>query len=105
MAVANKTKGAKSNFDAKKESIFRQLSEIIKSKGFFVRRESLKSGIGWRVFSGTCEYAEQQFIFIDKRLSQDDQIDFMVGKALELGLKLTEEEKNNLPKSIQHLFE
>lgn len=63
--------------DPKKESEFAALVEVLKSAGFEVRRESLKRGPGWKVVSGSCVAKGQSLIFVDRRLSQEDQIAFL----------------------------
>ena len=98
--MAAKSKKNQSSWDPKKESIFKTLSDILSSYGFKVRREALKSGAGWRVISGICEFSSENVIFVDKRLSQEDQIDFLVGKFSELNVKPSEEQKNLLPEIL-----
>lgn len=72
-------------FDYEKEGVFKQLCGELESEGFQVRREELKSGFGWKVVSGACRANEQKMIFVDRRLSQQEQIDFLRGKLAEVG--------------------
>jgi len=71
---------------AKKISVINELSRCLDSAGFRVRREKLKQGHGWRVVSGSCSTPEQRMIFLDSRLSQDDQIAFLSSKLVSFGI-------------------
>ena len=84
--------------DSKKEGVLKQLVGICAKKGWVVRREQLKRGHGWKVVSGTCRKAEERLIFVDRRLSQDDQIAFLVGK-------LREDQEAICPDALQELPE
>ena len=78
--------------DSKKESVFRGISAALQAAGFTVRREKLKAGPGWKVVSGACRAADQKFIFIDPRMTQDDQILFLRARAAAVGVQLPPEE-------------
>ena len=71
--------------DPKKEGLFRELSEKLSVHGFVVRREDLKAGHGWKVISGGCRLDRERYIFVDRKIPQDDQIDFLKSKLTELG--------------------
>ncbi len=89
MSRINRQKTNKANpRDPKKEGILRDLSARFGGAGFLVRRERLKTGPGWKAVSGSCRAGENQFIFVDSRLTQDEQIEFLKTKALELGISL-----------------
>ncbi len=45
--------------------------------GYTVRREELKRGHCWKVLSGSCRSLSTRFVFVDSRLSPDDQIAFL----------------------------
>ena len=74
--------------DPKKEATFKTLSELVERHGYAVRREKLKRGLGWKVYSGACRSNDQLIIFVDQRLSQDDQINFLQERVKALGLAL-----------------
>ena len=76
--------------DSKKERIFRELDSILESAGLKVRREELKRGFGWKVMSGTCRLEGDQILFVDRRMTQDDQLSYLTGKIVSLGISLTE---------------
>lgn len=82
--------------DSKKERIFRELASILESAGLKVRREELKRGFGWKVVSGTCRLEGDKILFVDRRMSQDDQLTYLTGKIVSLGITLTEIQKQAL---------
>lgn len=63
--------------DPAKEKLFRELSDQLSKQGYTVRREKLRQGYGWKVVSGSCQALGERMIFVDQRLSQDDQISFL----------------------------
>lgn len=77
MAVKKKKKSSK---DSKKESVYRGLAAQLSESGFKVRREKLKQGFGWKVMSGQCVMESERLIFVDSRMTQDDQIAFLQSK-------------------------
>lgn len=68
--------------DPAKEREIKDLIVQVETLGFQVRREELKRGLGWRAQSGACRIEKTQYIFVDRRMSQDDQIDFLKGQLL-----------------------
>lgn len=98
--IQRKKRKSAAKRDMKKESIFKHLTKLLGDYGYTVRREALKQGHGWRVLSGSCVAAEQDMIFVDKRLSQDEQISFLVTKIVSLGLQPTAEQLAHLPEKI-----
>jgi hypothetical protein len=70
--------------DSKKEATIRNLIEKLNEHGHSVRREELKRGLGWRVQSGICRADKDRLIFVDTRLTQDDQIEFLQSTILKL---------------------
>jgi len=70
--------------DPKKECKFKELISSLADLGFQVRREKLKQGFGWKVMSGECVLEEKNVIFVDSRLTQDEQIEFLAVKLRNL---------------------
>lgn len=107
MAVRRSQKRAKVVArDPEKESVLKGLGAILEGAGFSVRREKLKRGPGWRVVSGTCRALDRdstprRFIFVDRALSQDDQISFLLGRITELNLKPDPTSLGSFPERIQ----
>lgn len=81
--------------DFAKERSFKALVAAFASAGVEVRREKLKRGLGWRVQSGACRLEvgteDKRIIFVDQRLSQDDQLNFLKEKARGLGISPADE--------------
>jgi hypothetical protein len=86
--------------DAKKEGVYRTLSQILGSAGHQVRREELRRGPGWRAMSGSCRMKDDSLILVDRRLPQDEQLDFLVDRLLELKCCVPQENFDRLPKPI-----
>lgn len=76
--MAVKTKKVQSqDKNPEKEGLIRDLIKSIEEKGVEVRREKLKQGPGWKVTSGACRLETKKIVFLDSRLPQDDQIEFL----------------------------
>ena len=88
MAVKKKKKSSK---DPKKESVYKGLVAELVEHGYTVRREKLKQGFGWKVMSGQCELSSEKLIFVDSRMTQDDQIAFLQSKLQTLAPQVVEE--------------
>ncbi|MBN8548416.1 MAG: hypothetical protein J0M12_03755 [Deltaproteobacteria bacterium] len=84
MKQSGKNKKNKLVRDPAKEKLFKELSEQLAQRGFTVRREKLKQGYGWKVVSGACQALGQRLIFVDQRMTQDDQISFLQARLLTL---------------------
>ena len=70
--------------DAKKEGIFKELALKLDTLGVKVRREKLKVGHGWKVVSGSCRALDKRLLFVDNRLTQDEQIELLKSRLIEL---------------------
>ena len=86
--------------DFKKESVFKDLSQILEGAGYVVRREKLKQGHGWKVVSGTCTAQGSNLVFVDRRMSQDDQISFLLARIGQLNVPVPQEKLAALPEVI-----
>lgn len=94
----------KSRFDPVKDRVFKKLAAILEIKGFKVRREELKAGPGWRASSGSCRAKAERLIFVERRLPQDEQLNFLLSTALDLGLNFETSEVAELPEATQHVL-
>jgi hypothetical protein len=83
-----------------KENLLKGLANILNSSGFQVRREKLKQGHGWRAVSGSCRVIQNKLIFLDRRLPQDEQIEFLVDRITENGIQISSDQRGLLPESI-----
>lgn len=88
----------------KKDNILKVLVGCLGAQGFKVRREILKSGIGWRAVSGSCTCLDDKMIFLDRRLAEDEQIEFLIGKFKDLKIKPETEVLDKLPEFYRSLF-
>ncbi len=71
--------------DPNKEKLVKSLILQLQERGLTVRREELKRGNGWRAKSGQCTVTEGKIVFVDSRLSQNEQIDFLNTQINSLG--------------------
>lgn len=55
----------------------------LESEGVKVRREELKRGHCWKAQSGACRSLGDRYVFVDSRLSADDQVAFLAAQILE----------------------
>ena len=62
---------------SKKLKILSDLLRRTQELGFQVRREKLKQGHGWRCMSGACVLKGQKVLFLDTKVSLDEQIFFV----------------------------
>lgn len=89
------------NFSSKKDNLIKALIRLCKERGVDIRRERLKQGFGWRATSGICMHQEKPVVFIDSRLEQDDQLEFLLSKIRDLNIAFNEEELREIPLKIQ----
>lgn len=82
--------------DPKKERVINALAQEFQAHGFQVRRERLKMGHGWKVVSGSCRAGADRIVFIDRRLSQDEQVAFLWSAVKDHKLPIREELVNEL---------
>ena len=76
-----KTTGWKAGaYNPKFEVKIKELIKELEESGFKVRREELKKGLGWKVTSGSCRLFEDNVLFVDRSLTQLEQIEFLSGK-------------------------
>lgn len=94
----------KNRFSQVKDKAFKVLAKLIEVKGFKVRREELKAGPGWRASSGACRARTDNLIFVERRLPQDDQLNFLIATAIEMGLVFSAEEMADLPEATREVL-
>lgn len=87
--------------DYQKEHVFKELSTLLAQSGVSVRREKLKQGLGWKVISGSCRAQGDKFLFIDRRLPQDDQIAFLLAKLASLNIQIPDSAMAELPEFVK----
>lgn len=87
-----KSRKALSAKDKKTEARIRQVAKILEENGYVVRREKLKRGIGWQAQSGECRAQDEKIIFVDRRLSIQEQLEFISSQASVNGVSVTEQD-------------
>lgn len=102
--------------DWAKEVVFRGLSEVLCQAGYTVRREALKQGFGFKVASGSCraslqgnvqgnaqgaEKKSSKIIFVERRLSQDDQNSFLLARIRDFQVPVPSDALQQFPEIIQ----
>ena len=103
--IKNKPKRRTLPVDSKKENIIKELGGLLETRGFLVRREHLKQGIGFKVMSGTCRANDRRLILLDRRLPQNEQISFLVGRLITQESIPSSEEVSALSQETRALFE
>jgi hypothetical protein len=90
----------KSRDPAKIEAV-KALNELLTSAGYRVRREELKRGPGWKVVSGSCQAAGVKMIFVDRHMTLDDQLAFLLTKARQLEVPVTADCLAKIPERMR----
>lgn len=79
-----KKKSARPTWNEAHTTRYKELVAQLEGLGFVVRREELKRGHCWKALSGACRSLSQNFVFIDSRLTPDEQIAFLSAKVVEV---------------------
>jgi hypothetical protein len=93
-------KGKRQVRDPEKERIFKRLSQLLHNYGYTVRREKLKQGFGWKVVSGSCVVETRKLVFVDSRMSQEDQVTFLLTVIRRAKLAVESKDTEGLPPSL-----
>ncbi len=86
------------------DSNIKKLQKIVQKSGIEVRRENLTRGIAFKVKSGKCEFSGRPLLFIDKRLTNEQQASVLVDYLLDQKLEVNNLDIDELPVSITRLF-
>ena len=81
---SKRKKSSRPTWTETQTSRFKELVLQLEQLGFVTRREELKRGHCWKVLSGACRSLTQKFIFVDSRLSPDEQVSFLSAKVIEI---------------------
>jgi len=84
----------------KNRLIFSELAEMFLGAGYEVRREKLHRGPGWQAASGRCTVKGENLVLVDRRIPEDEQIAFLIGEFLRLGIQLDASAVTNLPADL-----
>jgi len=66
------------------EALYKECVGLLEGAGYSVRREELKRGHCWKVISGSCRSLTHRYVFVDSRLSANEQISFLSSKLNDL---------------------
>lgn len=102
--IKNRAKRRVPQIDSQKESIIKELAVLLENRGVSLRREQLKQGAGFKVMSGTCRINQARFVLLDRRLPQNEQISFLVGKIIGHETRLSDDEISTLSDQTLNLF-
>jgi hypothetical protein len=81
---SRKKRTLRPSWTADQERRYKELVVQLEAAGVKVRREELKRGHCWKAQSGACRSLGDHFVFIDSRLSADDQVAFLAAQAREV---------------------
>lgn len=90
IAIIKKAKRKKSlrpSWSDTQTARYKELVAQLEQLGYVTRREELKRGHCWKVLSGACRSLSQRLIFVDSRLSPDEQIAFLSVKLSDVRLE------------------
>lgn len=102
---ANKLKTKTVTHDPAKVEALKALNELLLSAGYKVRREELKRGPGWKVVSGSCTAKGERLIFIDRHMTHDDQLAFLLNKVHQFGVAVPTECLSRIPERFRTALE
>ena len=106
MLIGKRNNKPKTDTDcSEKEAVFKGLAKILETAGYVVRREQLKRGPGWQALSGACSSLGSSYVFVDRRLPKDEQIEFLAFKIRSLGLSAKPDLVKELPPKISELLQ
>lgn len=83
---SKKKRTLRASWTAEQERKYKELVVQLEAVGVKVRREELKRGHCWKAQSGACRSLGDRFVFIDSRLSADDQVAFLAAQVREAEL-------------------
>jgi hypothetical protein len=101
MRILKRKQRVPHKLDPQKEAVFAELVGILEGAGYEVRREKLKQGAGWKVLSGSCRCGDERLVFVDRRLSQEDQIAFVTSRISQLGVVPQSTQLERLPEAVR----
>lgn len=90
---AKKRSSSRPTWSKEHEQRYKELLALLEGRGFIVRREELKRGHCWKVVSGSCRSLSHHYVFVDSRLSPQDQISFLQATLADLDDSVVEGEE------------
>lgn len=104
---SKKKRTLRASWTPAQERRYKELVVQLEAAGVKVRREELKRGHCWKAQSGACRSLGDRFVFIDSRLSADDQVAFLAAQVREAeilvsSLQVPAELVAQIPASASH---
>ena len=93
----SKVGNSKSKQDVELEGTIKVLERSFETRGIRVRREKLWAGPAFKVKSGNCVFSGENFIFVDRRLSADQQLGVLIDYVSEAAFTLSSDELKKIP--------
>jgi len=93
----SKTGNSKSKQDVELEGTIKVLERSFENRGIKVRREKLCAGPAFKVKSGNCIFSGENFIFVDRRLSADQQLSVLIDYVSDAAFTLSSDELEKIP--------
>jgi hypothetical protein len=83
---AKRKKNTRAFWSKSQESLYKECVALLEQAGYLVRREELKRGHCWMAMSGSCRSLTHRYVFIDSRLTANEQIAFLSAKLRDLNV-------------------
>ena len=81
---AKRKRASRPSWSKAQEDTYKECVSVLETAGYLVRREELKRGHCWKVVSGSCRSQSHRYVFVDSRLSANEQIAFLSAKVNDL---------------------
>ena len=94
----------KSKAQSEGEKQLRSLQKVFEGRGIHVRREKLCAGPAFKVKSGDCFFSGERIIFVDLRLSSEQQLSVLIEYLIDAPFELSSEELNFFSASTRDLI-
>ncbi len=83
---AKRRRNARAFWSKSQEALYKECVALLEQAGYLVRREELKRGHCWKAMSGSCRSLTHKYVFIDSRLTANEQVAFLSAKLNELNV-------------------
>ncbi|MFN8391648.1 MAG: hypothetical protein U0136_15270 [Bdellovibrionota bacterium] len=89
--------------DLESERQVRSLEHVFRARGISVRREKLCAGPAFKVKSGECLLSGSKLIFVDRRLSAEQQLTVLMEHLIDAPFDVADEELSALSATNREL--
>ena len=95
---------SKSVREKETEDQVKALCKLFERKGIAVRREKLARGSAFRVKSGDCILTGHRYVFVDRRLPTDQQLNVLLDYLGDFKFEFSADDLKALPKAARDLI-